>query len=88
METAAPAVYVLCFLTSAACTYLLVRSYLQSQTRLLLWSAICFVLLALNNLFVVMDIVLFPSIDFSPLRTVTTVAAVGTLLYAFVWELD
>jgi hypothetical protein len=88
MEIAAPAVYVLCFLTSAACGTLLVRSYLQSRTRLLLWSAICFVLLAFNNLFVLTDIVLLPAVDLSPLRTVTTMAAAGTLLYAFVWELD
>ncbi len=36
------AVYVLCFLTSAACAWLLGRSYSANRTRLLLWSSICF----------------------------------------------
>ena len=35
-------VYVLCFLTSAACAWLLGRSYARTGTRLLLWSSVCF----------------------------------------------
>ena len=38
----ATAVYILCFLTSAACAWLLGRSYLANRTPLLLWSGICF----------------------------------------------
>jgi len=83
-----PTVYMLCFLTSTLCAWLLVRSYLRNRTRLLLWSAACFVLLALNNLLVVVDLVVFPSIDLSPLRQATGLAAVSTLLFGFVWELD
>ena len=41
-------VYVLCFLTSAACAWLLGRSYRQNGTGLLLWSSVCFVFLALD----------------------------------------
>ena len=40
-------VYLLCLLTSGICASLLVRSYRQTGTRLLLYSAACFVLLAL-----------------------------------------
>ena len=54
-------VYVLCFLTSAACAWLLGRSYLKSGTGMLLWSSICFVFLALNNLALVLDLVIWPS---------------------------
>ena len=47
------AVYLLCFATSSACAYLLARSYARTGTRLLLWSALCFLFLAANNLAVV-----------------------------------
>jgi hypothetical protein len=87
-STLATTVYALCFVTSAVCGGLLVRSFLRNRTRLLLWSAACFVLLALNNLLVVVDLVLLPTIDLSPLRVAASLAAVSTLLFGFVWELD
>ncbi len=88
MPMLAPTVYMLCFLASALCAWLLVRSFLRNRTRLLLWSAACFVLLAVNNLLVVIDLVVLPSIDLSPLRLVAGLAAVSTLLFGFIWELD
>jgi Family of unknown function (DUF5985) len=88
MSVAATTVYLLCLVTSAACAWLLVRSYTRSRTKLLLWSAACFVLLALNNLFVVADVVVFPGFDFSLLRSLSAFGAVGTLLYGFISELD
>jgi hypothetical protein len=81
-------VYALCVLASAACAILLMRQYLSVRSRLLLWSACAFILLALNNLFVFFDIVLFPATDFSALRTASSLGAVGALLYGFIWELD
>ncbi len=81
-------VYLLCLLASGVCGMLLVRRYWAHRTPLLLWSAACFVLLALNNLFVVSDIVLFPNVDFVPYRTAASLGAVMTLLYGFIWELD
>lgn len=84
----ATAVYLLCFVTSLACSGLLVRSYLRNRTKLLLWTAICFVLLALNNFFVVADLVLLPDIDFRLVRHLANLAALGTLLYGFIWELE
>jgi hypothetical protein len=56
---------------------------------MLLWSAVCFGFLALNNLLMVLDIVVFPtSIDLSLARTCCSLIAVGTLLYGFIWEID
>ncbi len=82
-------VYGLCFLTSAACGWLLVRSFRRNRTPLLLWSAACFVLLAINNLLSVMDLVFLPpNIDLSLYRVGSSLAAVSTLLFGFVWELD
>lgn len=82
-------VYALCLITSAVCGWLLVRSYLRNRTRLLLWSAACFVLLAVNNLLLVLDLVFLPeAIDLGPLRVIASLAAVSTLLFGFVWEVD
>jgi hypothetical protein len=81
-------VYALCVLASTTCAILLFRHYRSQQSRLLLWSACAFTLFALNNLFVFVDIILFPSTDFSFFRTASSLGAVGTLLYGFIWELD
>jgi hypothetical protein len=88
MASFAPVIYTLCLLSSAACAWLLVRSYTRTKTRLLLWSAICFFLLALNNLLVVIDLLVLPMIDLSIMRQLPTLGAVLILLFAFIWELD
>lgn len=81
-------VYVLCFLTSAACAWLLGRSYARTRNRLLLWSSICFVFLALNNLAVVFDLVVWPESDLRLERLVLAFAAVASLIWGFVWEVE
>lgn len=81
-------VYVLCFLTSAACAWLLARSYWRTSARMLMWSALCFLFLAANNLIVVFDLVVFPAVDFRMVRSLLSVAAVGVLLFGFIWDLD
>ncbi len=81
-------VYTLCLLTSAACAALLIRSYRSSGTRLLLWTAGCFVLLALNNFLVVVDILVLPKVNLVPLRHLASLAAVSVLLFGFIWEAD
>ena len=77
------AVYGLCLLTCALCAALLIRSYGRSRQPLLLWSAACFSLLAVNNLMVVLD-----DVNLSLARQVTSLAAVGVLIYGFIWEVD
>jgi hypothetical protein len=81
-------IYSLCLLTSAGCAFLLVRSYEQSRAKLLLWSALCFVLLAVNNLLVVIDLLILPSVDLVPLRNLASLAAVSVLLFGFIWETE
>jgi Family of unknown function (DUF5985) len=82
------AVYILCFLTSATCAWLLGRSYLANRTPLLLWSSICFVFLALNNLALVLDMVFLPTYDLRVTRLVLALAAVVSLIWGFVWEVE
>lgn len=80
-------VYVLCFLTSLSCCLLLIRSYTRNRNKVLLWTAACFVLLAVDNLLVVFDLVLLPSsIDLSIPRLLATLLAISTLIIGFVWE--
>ena len=45
------------------CAGLLTRSYLANRSRLLLWSTLCFVGLALNNILLFVDLVLVPTAD-------------------------
>jgi len=81
------AVYLLCLATSATCALLLARNYARTRARLLLWSALCFAFLALNNLVVVVDIVVFPTLaDLSLWRLAASLVAVSVLIYGFVWE--
>ena len=82
------AVYLLCFLTAAACAALLARSYRRTGMRMLLWSALCFVLLAINNFLVILDLLVFPNVDFRLLRHLTALAAVGVLLFGFIWDAE
>lgn len=79
-------VYLLCAATSTACALLLIRGYRQSRSRLLLWSAVCFVGLALNNLLLLVDLSVVPTVDLSLWRVVPAVIGAGALLYALVWE--
>ena len=89
MSQAFPAaVYILCFLTSSACALLLAQNYFRTGTRLLLWSALCFVLLAANNLVVVVDMLVLPGFDLRLLRLGFSLTAVVVLLFGFVWDLE
>lgn len=81
-------VYVLCFVTSATCAFMLGRSYLHNRTRLLLWSALCFALLAANNLALVLDLVVWPQIDLRLLRLLLEFAAIVSLIWGFLWEVE
>jgi hypothetical protein len=82
------AVYILCFLTSGACAYLLARNYKRTGTRLLMWSGLCFGLLALNNAVLFIDAVLVPTIDLAVFRLGLSLAAVSVLLVGFIWDLE
>ena len=83
------AVYLLCMATSLLGLILLARGYARSRMRLLLWSALCFVFLAINNLLLFVDVVVFPvEVDLLPYRQLTSLLGVGVLLYGFIWEAD
>ena len=81
-------VYVLCALTSVLCAGLLFRAYRGNRSRLLLWSTLCFVFLAINNVVLFIDLVVVPGPEYD-LRWARTGAALfglGTLVIGLVWE--
>lgn len=82
------AVYLLCFAASSLCAWLLDRGYRRSGARLLLWSGLCFILLALNNFAVVVDLLILPGNDLRVLRSVLALGAVGVLVFGFIWDKD
>ena len=79
-------VYSLCLATSAACAWLLGRTYRRTRAKLLFWSALCFALLAANNLFVILDLLVIPQMDLRLVRSALSLAAVTVLLYGFIWK--
>ncbi|HLJ78327.1 MAG TPA: DUF5985 family protein [Acidobacteriaceae bacterium] len=82
----AAAVYILGFLVTLICGVLLSRAYAAGRKRLLLWSAICFFGLAVSNLLVFLDLVVFPQVDLYPARLITAALAMIILLYGLIWE--
>ena len=76
-------------LTSLACMAFLFRGYARTAQRLLFWSALSFVFLALNNMLLFVDIVVLPTqVDLRLFRVLAALAGIACLLYAFVWEAD
>lgn len=84
----APLVYLLCFATSSICAYLLGRNYLRTRAPLLLWSGLCFLLLAVNNLLLVIDLLVLPEVDLRIERLVLALIGVGTLLFGCIWNVE
>ena len=82
------AIYVLCFLTASICAAMLLRGYRRTGVRLLLWSGICFLCLAVNNAALFADRVLFPDVDLYVIRTVPTLLGLCALLYGLIWEAE
>lgn len=78
----ASAVFVLCALTSTACAVLLVRAHSQARVALLLWTALCFVGLAMNNVLLVID--MYYSLDLAIWRKIPAVIGVVLLLYGLI----
>ena len=81
-------VYGLCAATSAACAVLLLRGYLQRRTRLLFWSALCFVGLAINNALLLVDLYVVPNTDLFFLRTTVALLAMVLMLYGLIFDQD
>jgi hypothetical protein len=81
------AIYLLGTLVVLACGLLLARGYKQSRQRLLLWSSICFLGLAVSNALTFLDLSILPqAIDLHMLRHSVTGIATLVLVYGLVWD--
>ena len=78
--------YILCALTSIVCSVLLLRGYKESGSRLLFWSGLCFIGLALNNVLLIIDIRMLPDVDLSHIRSLPAVVGLLLMIFGFIWE--
>lgn len=81
-------VYFLCTAISLVCAALLLRGYLESRARLLLWCSLCFTGLALNNGLLMIERFGVSDINFAQWRLLAALAAVGVLIFGLIWEGD
>jgi hypothetical protein len=79
-------IYCLCALTALATAALLLRAYGRTRLRLLFWSGLCFVGLTVNNVLLVADKVLFPNVDLSLPRVLTSLVSMVVLLWGLIIE--
>ena len=79
-------VYVLCAATSILCALLLLRGYLRTRTRLLMWSTWCFVGLAINNILLFIDLVMLPNVDLRLVRSGSALVSILLLVIGLIWE--
>jgi hydrogenase/urease accessory protein HupE len=73
-------------LTSIICAVMLWRGYARSRARLLFWSGWCFVGLALNNILLIVDTAIIPSVDLELVRAIPALIGLSLLIYGLVWE--
>ena len=80
-------VYLLCAIFSVACACLLYLNFRKTRSKLLFWSASCFLGLALSNIGLFVDLVLTPPrIDLYLVRTIPTLIGAYFLLWGLIWE--
>jgi hypothetical protein len=73
---------------SLACAFLMIRSYLRSRTRLLLWSGVAFVFLTVENVLLFCDMVVVPQFDLRAIRAFAGLLGVSLLLCSLIVEND
>jgi len=78
-------IYFLCALTAFACFALLWRGWRANRAKLLFWSALCFAGLTASNVLLVIDKLVLPTVDLSPVRLGITLAALILLIFGLVW---
>jgi hypothetical protein len=88
-------VYLLCAATSVACAVLLYNGFVQSRTRLLFWSSMCFAGLALNNILLFFDqvvtagqAVVVIGVDIAIWRAVLALGSISMLIYGLISDAE
>jgi hypothetical protein len=84
--TMAIAVSVLSTATCLLCAGLLLRGFFRWRERLLLWSGLCFLGLAADNLLLFVDVAVLPDVSLIAWRGLPALAGLCALLFGLVWE--
>lgn len=76
-------------LTVGLCAFLLLRGYARVRQRLLLWSGLCFVGLAVSNAVLFWDLVILPAdVSFYTWRLAIAAFSMLLLIYGLIFESD
>jgi hypothetical protein len=68
---------------------LLAHGFVRTKSRLLFWSALCFVGLTINNALLFIDLVVLPTqIDLQIPRLIASGVGMALLLYGFIWDVE
>jgi hypothetical protein len=83
-------IFCLCAIGSASCAAILLRGFFKTGSRLLLWSGACFAIFAFGNIFLCIDLIVYPDVDLhGPMwRNLINAAAGSTLLTGLILELS
>jgi uncharacterized protein DUF5985 len=79
-------VYGLCMLTALMCAWLLLQAYQKTQYRLLFWCSLFFSVSALNNIFLVLDKLVFAEVDLTVYRYAVALMGLFILLPGLILE--
>jgi hypothetical protein len=80
--------YAICALSALSCAVLLLKSYLRTRFRLLLWSGLCFVGLAMSNAVLFFDLAIAPDVSLYTWRLGIAAFSMLLLLYGLIFESD
>lgn len=76
-------------LTVGLCAFLLLRAYAHVRQRLLLWSGLCFVGLAVSNAVLFFDLAIVPAdVSLYTWRLAIAAGSLLLLLYGLIFESD
>jgi Family of unknown function (DUF5985) len=79
-------VYGLCMLTALMCAWFLLQAYRKTHYRLLFWCSLFFSMSAMNNVFLVVDKVIYQDIDLTVYRYLVALAGLCVLLPGLILE--
>jgi len=78
--------YGMCMLTALMCAWLLLQAHQKTRYRLLFWCGLFFAVTALNNVFLVVDKVVFPHVDLTVYRYAVALLGLCILLPGLILE--
>ena len=91
----AETVYLLCAASSIVCAGMLFNGFRENRTRLLFWSSLCFIGLALNNILLFFDQTLtagvaitVAGVDLAIWRALLALGSITMLIYGLVWDAE